>query len=293
MNTESWKLQRGLLLLWRWLLPGLFALACWLLLLCPHKVRAFVPLSQSQWLLGRLSVQNKAATLPSSRSAIYQLGYIAGKLNSQNADPSSLQTAATLVKLPEGAVTAELMANLGQAFNNMDHGGIGAWVFGLFNFVNYILWSLSIVVVLISATSVIRMLAKPPMSFVRVHAQSFCSALLCCAIALQPAFQALLFWVCFYIIAAAARYPSSYSHLMALVGCIVSIPAFIWTFMPNAGAAQTELQSVFCSIFLWLVLTPVGIVCDSFFIRSLSSAALFWALGPAGMSAFLAFLGYN
>ena len=95
---------------------------------------------------------------------------------------------------------------------------------------------------------------------------------------LQLAFQAVLFWLCFYIIAAAACYPTSYNHLIALSGCMMSLPMFLWTFMPWA-AAQAESQMVFCKTFLFLVLTPVTIVYDSVLIGFFSSAALFGALG--------------
>ena len=169
MDALFWKLQRGLLPLCKWLLPGLFALACWLLLLCPNKIWLFVPSSQYPWLLGGPFAQHKAATLPSSRSAVYQLGYIAGKLNSQEADLSSLQTAATLLSLPKGAVTAEVMATLGQAFDVMDHGGSGARYSGLFSFINFV-WCLSIVGIAISATPVVLILAKPVKRFLRTYA---------------------------------------------------------------------------------------------------------------------------
>ena len=277
MDALFWKLQRGLLPLWRWLLPSLFALACWLLLLCPNKVLAFVPSSQFSWLLGGQFAQHKAATLPASRYAVYQLGYITGKLNSQEADPSSLDTAATLLSLPKGAVTAELMASLGQAFDEMDHGGRGARFSGLFSFINFI-WCLSIVGIAVSATPVVLILAKPLKRFLRTHARRFINALLCCVNVLQPAFQAALFLLCFYIIAAAARYPTSYNHLIALSGCIMSIPIFFWTFMPRA-AAEAESQMVFCKTFLLLVLTPVTIVYDAVLIGFFSSTALFGALG--------------
>lgn len=286
MHAVFWKLQRSLLLHWRWLLPGLFALTCWLLLLCPHKALAFVPWLQSPWLLGGPSAQHKVIELPSSRSAVYKLGYIAGKLNSQEADASSLQNTATLLSLPEGAVTAELMATLGQAFDEMDHGGIGAQVFGLFNFVNFI-WCLSIVGISVSATPVALILAQPLISYLCIYARRFINALLSCAVALQPAFQAVLFWLCFYIIAAAARYPTSYNHFIALSGCIISLPAFFWTFMPHA-AAEAKSHMVFCNTFLWLVLTPVAVVYNSSLIGFLSSAALFGALGlsavPSGLA---------
>ena len=272
MDALFWKLQRGLLPLWKWLLPGLFALACWLLLLCPGKVWAFVPSSQFPWLLGGLFAEHKAAALPSRRSAVYQLGHIAGKLNCQEADLSSLQTAATLLSLPKNAVTAELMATLGQAFDVMDHGRSGARFSGLFSFINFV-WCLSITGIAVSAAPVVLILAKCLKRFLRTHAQRFINALLCCANVLQPGFQAVLFWLCFYIIAAAARYPTSYNHLIALSGCVMSLPTFFWTFRPHAAA------EVFCKTFLFLVLTPVTIVYDSVFIGFFSSAALFGALG--------------
>ena len=277
MDALFRKLQHGFLLLWRWLLPGLSALSCWLLLLCPHKVSVFVPSLQSPWLLGGPPAQHKAATLPSSRSAVYQLGYISGKLSSWEADSTALQTAANVLSLPEGAVTVGLMASLGQAYHEVDHVRSGAWVFGLFNFLNFI-WCLSIVGISVSAAPVVLTIAQPLKRFMRTHAQPFISVLHRCAIALQPAFQAVLFWLCFYIIAAAARYPTSYNHFIALSGCIMSLPSFFWTVMPRT-AAEAESQMMFCYTFLWVVLAPVTAVYNSLLIGCLSSAALFGALG--------------
>ena len=270
--------------LWSLVPPGLFALSCWLLLLDPDKASTCVPSLRSSWLLGGPPTQHKTATLPSSRSAAYQLGYIAGKLNSQVLDPSLLHTAAGLLALPEEEVTAEVMASLGQAFRELDQGGVGGRLLGLFNFVNFI-WCLSIVGISVSVTPVIFLFAKPLMRFVRAYAKPFVLVLFRCAVALQPAFQAVLFWLCFYIVAAAARYPNSYNHFVALSGCIMSLPIFFWT---CKHAVASGLWPIFTNTFLFLVLTPVAVMYHSSLIGFLSSAALFGALGlsaiPTGLA---------
>ena len=248
-------------------------LSCWLLLLCPHKARTFVPSLQSPWLLGGPPAQHKiSATLPGSRSAAYQLGYIAGKLNRRELDPTSLRSAANLLRLPEDAVTTELMENLGQAFEDVDDGSIGARLLGLFNFVNFI-WCLSIVGICVSATPFIMLFAQPLMRFLLTYAQPFIQQLVRGAVALRPAFQALLFWLCFYCVAAAARYPSGYNHFIALSGCIMSIPVFFWTCSLHHEAA--EVTPVLTNTYMFLVLTPVAVVYNSSLIGFLASAALF------------------
>ena len=225
-----------------------------------------------------------AFTLPKNRSAVYDLGRMTGQLetNLVTTDSTTKSHAAAMLQIPESEVDVKLLQSVAEAIHDYDENGLGAKVRGLFSFVNLI-WILAgsgfVVsigpVFLAFMTSMERVLQRAPRLLIFIIDSLDI---------LETAAQAFLFWLSFYIIAAAGRYPSDYNYFIALSGCLLAIPIFDWSEDRKSRRNRYDLleslwPDVTLAMSISLTLATTAVAYQSSLIGFLAVGAFFHGIG--------------